>query len=341
MRDPVPALLVTGFLGAGKTTLLRRVLESSAGRRVAVVVNEFGEVGFDGELIASVCGDVVELINGCVCCRVADDLVPTLEALVERDPPLDAILIETSGLALPKPVVDAFAFPTLARRARLGGVVVVADAPVLASGAFDGVLEALRSPPSLEPRRPSALHEGTDGTDDPLGEVLEDQFRAADLVVLAKTDGMDDGAARALGAVLRARLPEGVALVDGRDALAPLEAGLRRGPSRPSRHDLEAEHDHDDFESVVVEGGAVRDRAALERAVAGAVSARGLLRVKGFVAVAGAARRFALQATTSATTTTADRAWAPDDTPATRLVVIARKGAIPGDIRDVLLGETP
>ncbi len=144
MPQRVPALVVTGFLGSGKTTLLRRLIEGQPGVRFAVVVNEFGETGFDGALIASQCADVIELVNGCVCCRVGEDFVPTLEKIIERDMPPEVILIETSGLALPQPVIEAFEFPTLKARTRLAGVVTLADAGQILSGTFDAALSRAR-----------------------------------------------------------------------------------------------------------------------------------------------------------------------------------------------------
>jgi len=344
--SPVPAFIVTGFLGAGKTTLLRRLIEGASTRRFAVIVNEFGEMGFDGELIETCCQDVVELKNGCVCCRVGDDLVPTLESVLDREFPPDAILIETSGLALPQPVVEAFRFPTLRGRASVAGVVVVADGPMIASGTFDGVLESLKSPPSLEPRRASALHGGGAPEDDPIGEVFEDQLRAADLVVLSKGDALDEHALERLHAVLRDSLPGEVALarashgaLDADTILTLAAAAEERLARRPSRHALEGpDHSHDDFEGAVVEGGAV-DRAAFEARVAEAVKAFGLLRAKGFVAVEGGARRFLLQSTPTSTTTVADRAWTERDDRRTRLVVIGPKGLALTRIQHAFFGD--
>ena len=132
----VPCTIVTGFLGAGKTTLIRHVLAHAQGRRLAVIVNEFGDVGIDGELLKG-CGDaacpqdsIVELANGCLCCTVADEFVPALDTLLERAP--DHIVIETSGLALPKPLVQAFLWPAIKSRVTVDGVIAVVDGEALA-----------------------------------------------------------------------------------------------------------------------------------------------------------------------------------------------------------------
>ena len=136
----VPVTVITGFLGAGKTTLLRSLLTQADGRRIAVIVNEFGDAGFDGAagrgMRGEACapGDIVELTNGCICCTVADDFVPTMDKLLARERPLDAIVIETSGLALPQPLLKAFAWPAVRTRATVDGVVTVVDALALSEG---------------------------------------------------------------------------------------------------------------------------------------------------------------------------------------------------------------
>ena len=110
----IPVTVITGFLGAGKTTLIRHLMTNAGGRRLAVLVNEFGTVGVDGDILKS-CAiedcpaeNIVELANGCICCTVADDFIPTIEALMALPTRPDHILIETSGLALPKPLLKAF-----------------------------------------------------------------------------------------------------------------------------------------------------------------------------------------------------------------------------------------
>jgi cobalamin biosynthesis protein CobW len=147
--DRVPCTVVTGFLGAGKTTLIRNLIENVNGRRIAIIVNEFGDVGIDGEILKS-CGiencpeeNVLELANGCICCTVADDFVPALDQILAREPKVDHILIETSGLALPKPLVQAFQWPAIKGRVTVDGVVAVVDGPALADGRVAADMDAL------------------------------------------------------------------------------------------------------------------------------------------------------------------------------------------------------
>src|SRR5208282_1590428 len=209
----VPCTIVTGFLGAGKTTLIHHVLANVQGRRLAVIVNEFGDVGIDGEILKG-CGNaacpeenIVELANGCLCCTVADEFVPALDAILARDG-IEHIVIETSGLALPKPLVQAFHWPAIKSRVTVDGVVVVVDGAALAAGRVAADLDALASQRTADR---SLEH------DDPVEEVFEDQIACADLVVLNKRDLLDHaGIDRAMAKVAGA-LPRAVKIVSVRD----------------------------------------------------------------------------------------------------------------------------
>src|ERR1700732_4561123 len=202
----VPCTTVTGFLGAGKTTLIRHVLGNAHGRRLAVIVNEFGDVGIDGEILKG-CGNaacpednIVELANGCLCCTGADEFVPALDAILAKGG-IEHIVIETSGLALPKPLVQAFHWPAIKSRVTVDGVIAVVDGAALAQGRVAADLDALA--------RQRAADIALDH-DDPIEEVFDDQIACADLVVLNKRDLLDRaGADRAL-AKITAALPRAV-----------------------------------------------------------------------------------------------------------------------------------
>src|SRR5437899_10185882 len=138
----VPVTVVTGFLGSGKTTLIQHLLANPNGKKLAVLVNEFGSEGVDGEILKS-CADancpeenIVELANGCICCTVADDFIPTMQTLLARKVRPDHILIETSGLALPKPLLKAFDWPEIRSSITVDGVIALADAEAVAAGRF-------------------------------------------------------------------------------------------------------------------------------------------------------------------------------------------------------------
>src|SRR5271157_1174825 len=283
MLAKTPVTIVTGFLGAGKTTLIRHLLAHAGGRRLALIINEFGDVGVDGELLKG-CADgvcpreaIIELANGCICCTVADDFAPAVTALLARDPKPDHIVIETSGLALPKPLVKAFDWPELRTKLTVDGVVTVVDAAAVAEGRFADdparIAEQRAADPSLD-------------HDNPLEEVYEDQLLCADLVVLNKADLVGADRLDALRAEIAKTLPRAVKIAATREGVidADVLLGVRAAAEddfalRPSHHDAEGEHDHDDFDTFVVAIPAVGDPDALVDRLLAATRAHDILRV--------------------------------------------------------------
>jgi cobalamin biosynthesis protein CobW len=338
----VPCTIVTGFLGAGKTTVIRHLLTHVRGRTLAVVVNEFGDVGIDGEVLKA-CGDVscraeniIELANGCLCCTVADAFIPALTSLLSRTPRVDHIVIETSGLALPKPLVQAFHWPAIRSRVTVDGVVVVVDGAALAGGAVAADLEALGRQRAADP---SLEH------DDPVEEVFADQIACADLVLLNKRDLLDRAQMSAALATITRLLPRAVTVVPVANGVIDPAALLGLGigteddiDNRRTGHDAEGDHDHDDFDSFVVPLPEVMDPAALAGRVATVVADSGVLRVKGFAAVAGKPLRLVLQAVGQRISHQYDRAWTTAEERAGQLVVIGLKGLDRAAIARRLLG---
>jgi cobalamin biosynthesis protein CobW len=337
----IPCTIVTGFLGSGKTTLIRHVLANAQGRRLAVIVNEFGDVGIDGAILKG-CGNeacpeenIVELANGCLCCTVADEFVPALDAILAKGG-IEHIVIETSGLALPKPLVQAFHWPAIKNRVTVDGVVVVVDGAALADGRVAQDLDAL----ARQRKADTALDH-----DDPIEEVFEDQIACADLVVLNKRDLLDAaGVKNALAAIANA-LPRSVKIitVTGGKVDQALLLGLGVGTeddiaNRRTRHDAEAEHDHDDFDSFVVPLGEVADPSALAARVAALAEDFDVLRVKGFAAVANKPMRLLVQAVGPRVTHQYDRPWAASETRQGQLVVIGLKGLDRASIAQALTG---
>jgi cobalamin biosynthesis protein CobW len=326
----VPCTIVTGFLGAGKTTLIRHVLAHAQGRRLAVIVNEFGDVGIDGEILKG-CGDaacpeenIVELANGCLCCTVADEFVPALDAILSRRPAAEHIVIETSGLALPKPLVQAFQWPAIKSRVTVDGVIAVVDGAAIAAGQVAADLDALARQRAADP---SLSH------DDPVEEVFEDQIACADLVVLNKRDLLDGASLERATSKIAGALPRAVKIVsvaEGKvDPAALLGLGLSTEEdihNRRTRHDEEEEHDHDDFDSCVVPLPEIADPAMLAKRVAALADISGVFRAKGFVAVAGKPMRLLVQAVGVRVTHQYDRPWGAEETRQGRLVVIGLKG---------------
>ena len=333
----IPATIVTGFLGAGKTTLIRHLIAHAGGRRLALIVNEFGELGFDGELLKGCSSDtcreedIVELANGCICCTVADDFLPTMEALLSRPQLPDHIIIETSGLALPKPLVQAFDWPSIRTRVTVDGVVAVIDADATAAGRFATDPELLAAQRAADPNFDH---------DAPLEELFHDQLACADLVVLTKTDLLDaaaiDGAQSQLDQFTRA----GVKTVKASFGELPASVLLGLGAAaeddvagRKSVHDGEGEHDHDDFDSFWLEIPEAASPAALVDRLKVVASRHDILRIKGFAAVAGKPMRLVVQGVGERFGHYFDRAWAPSEAVVGRLVVIGLKGIDQAAIR--------
>jgi len=337
----VPATIVTGFLGAGKTTLIRNLLANAGGRRLALIINEFGDVGVDGDILRS-CGidscpeeNIVELANGCICCTVADDFVPTLNALLSRDIKPDHIIIETSGLALPKPLIQAFQWPDVRTRLTIDGVVTVIDGPAVAAGRFADDPEALALQRADDP---SLDH------DNPLEEVYEDQLLCADLIVLNKVDLLDEATQKRVIAEVDALTPRAVKIVTAQDGRIDPAILLGLGAAaeddlaaRPSHHDNETEHDHEDFESFIVELPAALSPEALTRKLRDVSEAHDVLRMKGFVAVEGKQMRLLVQGVGTRFQHHYDRAWAADEDRMGRLVVIGCKGLDQNAIRNSIV----
>jgi cobalamin biosynthesis protein CobW len=325
----IPVTIVTGFLGSGKTTLIRHVLEHARGRRLALIINEFGDVGVDGTILRS-CGidtcpdeNIVELANGCLCCTVADDFIPAIEALLARTPQPEHIIIETSGLALPKPLVKAFDWPEIRTRLTVDGVIAVVDGAAVAAGRFAD------DPAKLSAQRAA---DGSIDHENPLEEVYEDQLLCADMVVLNKADLLTEETIRRVVAEIRAAVPRAVKIVETREGRVDPAVLLGLGAAveddlgqRPSHHDAEAGHDHDDFESFVVDIPATSDPAALVTRLAAIAEQFDVLRMKGFVEVSGKPMRLLVQGVGQRFRHQFDRPWAAEDR-RSRLVVIGEKG---------------
>ena len=330
MTQKIPATVITGFLGAGKTSIIRHLLGNAAGRRIALIVNEFGDIGIDGEILKG-CGiegcedeDVLELANGCICCTVADDFVPTMEALLGRERKPDRIVIETSGLAMPKPLVKAFNWPGIRTRVTVDAVVTVVDGPAVADGLF-----------ASDPRAVQRQRESDDALEheSPLEELFEEQLGCADMVVINKTDLLGRGALDKVAAEVAGQLRPSVKVVTAAHGavdpkvLLGLEAAAEDDlDARPSHHDGVDDHDHDDFDTFSVEVADAPGAGELLRRLRAAIARHGVLRVKGFAHVPGKDMRLLIQAVGERIQHYYDRDWRDGEERRTRLVVIGHKG---------------
>lgn len=326
-----PVTVITGFLGSGKTTLIRHLMANPKGRKLAVLVNEFGSVGVDGDILRS-CADancpeenIVELANGCICCTVADDFIPTIEKLLSRASKPDHILIETSGLALPKPLLKAFDWPAIRSRITVDGVIALADAEAVAAGRF------APDPAAVERQR---LADESLDHDTPLGEVFEDQISCADVVLLTKADLAGASGLEAARAAISAEAPRPVPMIAVTDGIIDpqLILGINAAAeddiaARPSHHDGDDDHEHDDFASVVIAFPEITDIEKLVADIRGIARDQNVLRAKGYVAVAGKPMRLLVQAVGERVRHQYDRPWG--DTPrVSTLVVLGERGDI-------------
>ncbi len=343
MPAKVPATVVTGFLGAGKTTLIRHMLQNARGKRIALIINEFGDLGVDGDILTG-CGDetctaddIVELSNGCICCTVADEFIPTIEKLLARDPKPDHIVIETSGLALPQPLVQAFNWPDIKTKVTVDGVVTVVDGKAVSEGRFAHSVEAVDA---------QRAQDGNLDHETPLSELFGDQVACADMIVVNKSDLLGADAALALVAKLKSESRAGVQVVKATMGALPVDVLLGQGIGAEDdmaarhahhhhHHDDDHEnghddhhhhdHDHDEFESFVVERNEVADVAAFCTQVADIIRSHDILRLKGFVAVTGKPMRLTIQAVGPRIDSYFDKPFGSDPR-TTRLVVIGQAG---------------
>jgi cobalamin biosynthesis protein CobW len=344
MTAKIPATVITGFLGAGKTTLIRNLLQDTGGRRIALIINEFGDVGVDAEILKG-CGqeacaedDIIELANGCICCTVADDFVPTMNKLLNRTEPLDHIIIETSGLALPQPLVRAFNWPEIKSRVTVDSVVTVLDAKALSEGRFADDEEAIAAQRAADP---NVDHEN------PIQELFEDQLNCADMVILNKTDLLSATELSAVTEELKPALRKGSRMVPTQQGM--IDAAILLGTkasaeddleNRKSNHEMEgvAQHDHDDFNTFIVELNGTHNRDALLARITKTIEQHDILRLKGFAAVEGSPARLLMQAVGPRLDSYFDRAWNKGEAQRTQLVVIGEKTMDQAAITKMLQG---
>ena len=342
MAKRLPVTVITGFLGAGKTTVLRHLL-TRGGQRLAVMVNEFGSVGLDGDLIRScgfcpeedVDGRLVELNNGCLCCTVQDDFLPTMETLLERADQLDGIVVETSGLALPRPLLQALDWPAIRSRVHVNGVVTLVDGEALAAGSPVADAEALERQRAEDP----SLDHLT-----AIDDLFEDQLQAADLVLISRADCLDASAMAEVQWRIKGKVRPGTALlpVSQGQVGTSVVLGLEHQPTPQeahTHHDNDHHHDHDhhdhshhDHSHVDMVGSNVRvegalDRQALEQLLPSLVSNHQVVRLKGRVWLSGKTLPLQIQMVgprlNSWFEAAPSHAWRPDQGCGADLVVLA------------------
>ncbi len=343
MAAKIPTTVVTGFLGAGKTTLIRHMLENANGKRIALIINEFGDLGVDGDILKG-CGDetcteddIMELSNGCICCTVADEFIPTMQKLLERDNPPDHIVIETSGLALPQPLVRAFNWPEISTKVTVDGVVTVVDGRAVVDGQFAANVAAV----DAQRTQDDNLDHET-----PLSELFADQVACADMIVVNKSDLLSDAESAALVTDLRKDSRDGVQVVKATMGALPVDVLLGQGIGAEDdlgarhevhhhhhhddeddhHHDHAHEHGHDEFQTFAVTLDEITNVAAFTDKITAVIRAHNILRLKGFAAVAGKPMRLTIQAVGPRVDSYFDRPFGADEARTTTLVVIGQAG---------------
>ncbi len=341
----IPATIVTGFLGSGKTTLLSNVLKQANGKRIAVIVNEFGELDIDANLLGGCvlgCEDeatpgtspaakqngIFELANGCICCTVEEEFLPVMQELVERRADIDHVLIETSGLALPKPLVQAFNWPEIKQYFTVDAVITVIDGPAVAKGRFAHDVEQVEA----QRRADTSLDH-----DPSLHELLEDQLSAADIVVVSKNDLLTANEREKVQHEVNAKVPASVKtayishgdtpldMLIGIDAAAEEHIDqVHNHHDHHHAHGKHHDHAHDHFDSFVTRMGEV-DSDKLQTILGDLLKEHTIYRAKGFAALPGKPMRQVIQAVGERLETHFDRLWAADEARLTQLVFIGKE----------------
>ncbi len=342
LLNKIPATVVTGFLGSGKTTLLSNMLKQANGKRIAVIVNEFGELDIDADLLRSCpleCPDetsdtskevengIYELANGCICCTVEEEFLPVMKLLVERREEIDHILIETSGLALPKPLVQAFNWPEIKQYCSVDAVITVVDGPAVAAGRFANNEEQIQR---------QRLNDDSLNHELSLQELLEDQLSAADFVVVTKNDLLNDAEREQVKSVVDDRVPAEVKTTYISHGEANIEALMGVNAAAEERiddkhnhhdhhhsHGHKHEHAHDHFDSFVITLGEV-DGDKLQSILKELIAKNNIFRAKGFAALPGKPMRQVVQAVGKRLGVHFDRLWLADEERKTSLVFIGR-----------------
>ena len=329
----VPVTIITGFLGAGKTTLIRNIIQKNTKKKIAIIVNEFGDIGVDGEILKS-CAvpncpaeNIVELSNGCICCTVADDFIPTVSTLLEMDSKPSQIIIETSGLALPKPLLKAFNWPEISSKITVDGVIALSDAEAVSSKRFA---------PSVDAVKKQRLADENLNHDTPLSELFEDQINCADLILLTKTDLVNNDQLKNAKKYINTIADRNVSIIDNLNGgvdtsiILGLEQESEKDLiNRKSHHDNHHnKHDHDDFESYVLELDTIENHNLLIDKVQKFINNNNILRIKGYVAVKDKSMRLLIQAVGTRLRTQFDRMWREEEKKQSRLVFIMQSNTL-------------
>ncbi|SEB85726.1 cobalamin biosynthesis protein CobW [Tenacibaculum sp. MAR_2009_124] len=336
----IPVTIITGFLGSGKTTLIHQLAKNANGRRLAIIVNEFGELGMDGEILkGNDCGcdeeNILELSNGCLCCTVQEEFLPTMLQLMERKDQIDHIIIETSGLALPKPLVRAFNWPDLKPQITVDAVVTAVDCVGQATGEIcdrEKVQAQRLADDSLD-------HESS------IEELFEDQLSCADLIIMTKSDLVDKVKYEEVSGVIQKKVGSNIKLISAVKGDIPVDVLLgldsksedfiekkhSHHEAHHHHHDHDHDHDHHDHDhdetinSLVIEVKVPHEPKQLVKVLEELVGEFEIYRIKGIINVPNKPMRMIVQGVASRFENYFDRPWKEGEFRATRLVIIGEE----------------
>ena len=327
----IPITIVTGFLGVGKTTLIHNMLKNANGKRIAVLVNEFGEVDVDGELIGSAgCEEdecnLIQLPNGCICCTVQEEFLPSMLQLLERKEEIDHIVIETSGLSMPKPLVKAVNWPDLKPHITIDAVITVVDAVGLATGEIC----------DREKVQAQRLADDSLDHETPIEELFLDQLACADLVLVSKRDLIDDEKFEEVNKIIVAKARPNtkiISVINGElDNALLLGVGASAEDDVDNRHSIHEDHHahghhhhhNDDIKSEILEYPETADIKVLVEELKTLVENNEIYRIKGFVNIPNKPMRMVLQGVGSRFDYYFERQWRENEERKTKLVVIGK-----------------
>ena len=314
-KEPIPVTVLTGFLGAGKTTLLNNLMTQNHGYKCAIIINEFGQVSIDNQLVSGVDEEILELNNGCLCCRVRKDLIQSLGDLFKKQKRFDYVLIETTGLADPGPVAQTFFLPDLAKVLRLDGIVTVVDAKHIEK----------------------ELHDAPEASA---------QIAFADVVLLNKTDLVAPEEVERIEARIRkmnsiakihrthkAKVDVSMVFnINARELTAPLEIAAQDDDEHDHDHDHDHDEDHKHYHDESVRSFSIVEERPLdlkktEAWLSELLSTTGanIYRCKGILHIKGQPKRVIFQGVQMTFNAEPDRFWATNETRLSRMVFIGKE----------------
>ena len=338
-----PVSIITGFLGSGKTTLISNLIKNFDNKRIALIINEFGDIGVDKDILKSCpvpnCPqeNIVELANGCICCTVADEFIPTMEKLLAMTPKPEHIIIETSGLALPKPLLKAFEWPKIKTKITIDGVIALADAEAVYANRFA---------PSVIAVEKQRLSDESINHETPLSEVFEDQINCADLILLTKCDTISDSqissAVNYVEKVKNNKIPV-IKVTNGKvdtKAILSLQSETEKNiMHKHSHHEDHEDHDHEEFETFIYNLGVQENKKNILDNIKALVENNEVLRIKGFIAIKNKPMRYLVQAVGRRIRGQFDTIWGEKENISSKIVIISQKNKINKKILDKYLNR--